>query len=243
MAHPGWHRATALAYGWGAGTIFVASLLYFLYFYFWQLGRAATAALSPPAALLVDLALFTVFALHHSVMARARAKQSLARIVPPEFERATFVWLASLLFIGVCAGWQRLPGDIYDVAPPPGWILYAVQLGGIVFMLRAAARLDVLYLAGVRQVQQAYASRPSSATPLQISGSYQLVRHPIYLGWVLIVFATPRMTVDRLAFAVISTAYLMIGTLFEERALEREFGESYREYKQRVRWRFIPGVY
>jgi methanethiol S-methyltransferase len=242
MADSGWRRTAGLAYAWGAGAVFVASLLYFVYFYFVQLGRPHIPVLSRPAALLVDSGLFTVFSLHHSIMARARAKQWFARLAAPELERPTFVWFSSVLFTIVCTAWQHLSGDVYTVAAPLGWVLFALQLGGITFTLRAAARLDVLYLAGVRQVRQAYGI-DRTAEPLQISGGYRLVRHPIYLGWVVMVFAAPHMTIDRLAFAIISTLYLVIGTPFEERALEREFGESYREYKRTVRWRFIPGLY
>jgi protein-S-isoprenylcysteine O-methyltransferase Ste14 len=236
-------RLAALAYAWGAGAVFVTSLLYLLYFYFLQLDRPRTEPVFPAAAFLIDLSLFALFALHHSVMARVSAKAWFARRSAPELERATFVWVASLIFIVVCAAWRHVPGDLYRADPPLRWILLAVQLTGIVVVVESAARLDVLDLAGVRQVQAAEGMHAPAATPLQITGGYRLVRHPIYFGWVLMVFGSPHMTMDRLAFAAISTAYLMIGTVFEERGLEREFGESYREYKRKVRWRFIPGLY
>jgi protein-S-isoprenylcysteine O-methyltransferase Ste14 len=40
-----------------------------------------------------------------------------------------------------------------------------------------------------------------------------------------------------------STLYLVLATPIEERSLEQEFGESYREYRRKVRWRIVPGVY
>ena len=86
---------------------------------------------------------------------------------------------------------------------------------------------------------------PSAAehAPLTISGPYRWLRHPIYLGWVMFVFAAPTMTSGRLLFATISTLYLIVAIPFEERSLTSEFGPAYREYQRKVRWRLVPGVW
>jgi protein-S-isoprenylcysteine O-methyltransferase Ste14 len=78
---------------------------------------------------------------------------------------------------------------------------------------------------------------------MQTDGAYRLVRHPIYFGWVLMVFGAPAMTASRLLFAAISTLYLIVAIPFEERSLTKEFGAAYRDYQRRVRWRLIPGVW
>jgi protein-S-isoprenylcysteine O-methyltransferase Ste14 len=97
--------------------------------------------------------------------------------------------------------------------------------------------IDPLELAGIR--------RPGTAGPsaLQITGPYRLVRHPLYLGWMLIVFGAAHMTGDRLAFASITSLYLVIAIPWEERSLERAFGDAYRRYQVDVRWRAIPYVF
>ena len=82
----------------------------------------------------------------------------------------------------------------------------------------------------------------AEATPRQ-RAYYKLVRHPIYFGWVLVVFGTPHMTGDRLAFAVMTTAYLVVAVPFEERSLARSFGEAYARYQRDVKWRMIPFIY
>ena len=84
---------------------------------------------------------------------------------------------------------------------------------------------------------------PVPHVPLQTHGVYGFVRHPVYFAWVLMVIGTPHMTMTRLTFAVISTAYLAIAIPFEERGLLDVFGSEYREYQKRVRWRMIPGLY
>jgi protein-S-isoprenylcysteine O-methyltransferase Ste14 len=79
--------------------------------------------------------------------------------------------------------------------------------------------------------------------PLETRGLYGFVRHPLYFGWALFVFAAPDMTLTRFSFAVISTAYLAAAIPFEERSLGRIFGSQYEAYKKRVRWRMLPGIY
>jgi protein-S-isoprenylcysteine O-methyltransferase Ste14 len=86
------------------------------------------------------------------------------------------------------------------------------------------------------------AERPTT-TALELGGPYAWLRHPIYLGWVLLVFAAPTMTSGRLLFSTISTLYIAAAIPFEERGLVAEFEQSYRDYQARVRWRLLPGLW
>jgi protein-S-isoprenylcysteine O-methyltransferase Ste14 len=225
---------------WLGGAAFVASLLYFLYFYFVLLGRPVSGSdwLTP---VIFNVMLFSVFAIHHSIMPRKTAKDWLLRALPSYLDRTVYVWISSALLAIVCLLWRPVPGVLYSVHGGWAWLLYVVQVAGIGLTIRASARLDVLELAGVRQVFST--RRPRAAVPLQVRGPYSLVRHPVYLGWVMMVFGTPEMTASRFTFAVVSTLYLALAVPLEERSLDQAFGESYREYKRRVRWRFIPGIY
>jgi protein-S-isoprenylcysteine O-methyltransferase Ste14 len=158
-------------------------------------------------------------------------------------ERSLYTWVATLLFVLVCALWQAMPRELYHLeglAAAPG---YAVQVAGILLTARGAARLDVLDLAGVRPLLDARGGRPREHVPLETRGVYGFVRHPLYFGWALLVFGAPHMTCTRLTFAVISTAYLAVAIPFEERSLSRVFGGEYEAYKRQVRWRMLPGIY
>lgn len=197
---------------------------------------------TPPAegplltGLLVNTVLFGIFALHHSVMAREPVKAALARLVPPTLERPIYVWVASLLFILACLAWWPIAGVCYRIPPPWSWLIGALQLAGGVLTLDAARRIDVRVLAGLRP-------EPATDGQLVARGTYRVVRHPIYLGWVLLVWAASDMTMGRLVFAVISTSYLVIAVPFEERSLRRRFGPAYDAYRRQVRWRIVPGLY
>jgi protein-S-isoprenylcysteine O-methyltransferase Ste14 len=76
-----------------------------------------------------------------------------------------------------------------------------------------------------------------------VAGLYGLVRHPLYLGWALMVFGAPDMTATRALFAVVSTGYLALAIPWEERGLLLTFGAGYAAYQRQVRWRMLPWIY
>jgi len=78
---------------------------------------------------------------------------------------------------------------------------------------------------------------------LRTGGVFRVVRHPLYLGFVLAVVPTHHMTGDRLIFAAVMVIYLALAMRWEERGLAATFGEGYERYRAAVRWRLIPGIY
>jgi protein-S-isoprenylcysteine O-methyltransferase Ste14 len=235
-------RPGALAFAWSGALLFATSLLVFLHAYLVTFGHQAADEPALPN-IWFDVGLFTFFALHHSLLARSGAKTLIARIVHPELERATYVWASSLLLIVVCRWWRAVPGELYRLTGPLAVGGYLIQFTGIVLTARSASAIDVLDLAGVRPVLDAREGRQAAHVPLETAGLYGFVRHPLYFAWVLFVFGTPHMTMTRFVFATVSTVYLAVAIPFEERSLIRLFGEEYRHYRRRVRWRMIPGLY
>ena len=234
-------RTGALAFAWFGALLFATSLGIFFYCYFVTYGRTA-----PPGPALRDAAmnagLFTIFALHHSLLARPRAKAIVSRLVSPALERAVYTWTASLLFMAVCLLWRPMPGELYHLRGPLALLGMAVQAAGIVLTARGSSAIGALELAGVRAARDG--ARPTAVPPpLQTSGLYGFVRHPLYFAWVLVVFGAPHMTATRFVFAVVSTAYLALAIPFEERGLIRTFGQDYLDYRRKVRWRMLPGLY
>jgi protein-S-isoprenylcysteine O-methyltransferase Ste14 len=227
---------------WGGGVVFVASLAYFLYSYLVRFGVPAASG-SASRAIAVDVALFTAFALHHSLFARLRLKTLVTRLAGPVLERSVYTWVASLLFLVVCGWWQPVPGLVYRLDGGWRWLGYGVQVAGMLLTHLGSRQLDALDLAGIRQVRDAGRGVAPARPPLVTTGVFRLVRHPLYFGWALLVFGAPTMTATRLVFAIVSTLYLMIAIPFEERALVHLFGPEYAAYRARVRWRMFPGIY
>ena len=229
--------ARAPLVAWLGGALFVVSLGVFLYCYFAGFGSSgAPSGLARPIG--ENVALFTAFALHHSVLARSGVKRSLEPYLPPALERTAYVWIASLLFLVVCLGWQTVPGELYRQSGLAAGAHWLVVLSGVWLTARAARILDPLDLAGIRQ-----ASGHPSSTDFKLAGPYLQLRHPIYLGWMLLVFGVPHMTATRFVFAVVSTLYLVVAIPFEERSLVETLGDEYRDYQRQVRWRLLPGVW
>jgi methanethiol S-methyltransferase len=235
LARPGPQLVFAVA----GALVFVGSLFYFVARYAWGMDGVPTGAAAP--AVFFNVVLFSVFALHHSIFARSGAKGWVRRTFPPSLERSVYVWIASLLFIAVCGLWQPVPGLAWEVQGSGRTVMQLGQLGVAIFILTAARRLDVLDLAGVLPVLDLGRDAPPPA--LDVHGPYALVRHPIYLGWILFVALAPRMNGTRLLFAVVSSAYLFLAVPFEEKDLKRTFGKAYDDYARTVRWRIVPYLY
>jgi protein-S-isoprenylcysteine O-methyltransferase Ste14 len=229
----------AIAFGWGGAALFVASLAFFLYAYLVRFGPAA----APPGKwfppVVIDVALFSVFALHHSLLARSSLKAQVRRVVPPILERSLYTWIASGLFLLVCWWWQPVPGVLYRLDGAWRWLAYGVQAAGILLVFLGSRALDGLDLAGVRPLMRARADH----VPLMTTGVFGVVRHPLYFGWTLLVFGAADMTATRAVFAIVSAGYCAVAIPWEERGLVDVFGQAYDEYRKKVRWRMIPGVY
>ena len=234
-------------FAWLGGALFVASLAFCAYLYFFR--WAGTDLRGGWHAAGIDALLLVVFSAHHSVFAREGVKRRLAQVIPERLLRSIYVWVAALLLIATCALWQPIGGAVFATHGVRTVLHVVVQLIGVWFIAKAVGTIDPLDLAGIRQVRlepdttgTADRQKPA-ATGLQVTGPYRVVRHPLYFGWMLVVFGAARMTGDRFAFAILTTIYLVIAIPWEERSLIAAFGGEYERYKQAVKWRMVPYVY
>jgi protein-S-isoprenylcysteine O-methyltransferase Ste14 len=185
-------------------------------------------------AVSVDLALWLLFGLQHSLLARRSVKQSLARFAPPDLERSTFVLTTGLVLGLMLWQWRALPASIWHIdAQPWGtliWLLYGTGWAVAVAATFITSHPEFL---GLRQA--GWFPRPADGPAgLTRRSMYALVRHPMMTGLLLAFWATPVMTVGHLLFALAGSGYIAIGVHFEERDLRREFGADYDEYARQV---------
>jgi protein-S-isoprenylcysteine O-methyltransferase Ste14 len=233
---------TARLFAWVGAGLFVLSLSYFIYRYWVAFGRPTDGPLGA-GVVVWNVVLFSVFALHHTVFARERIRRALTQALGA-LERSFYVWVASLLFIAVCRLWLPLPGMVWEVEGAARFILIFLQIGGITFSVYSAAAIDIWELAGIRQLNyQLPTTNSQKEFEFKTTGPYGLVRHPIYLGWFLIVFAVGTMTTTRFVFAVVSCVYLLLAIPFEERSLRRSTSGAYDRYMQKVPRKLVPGLY
>lgn len=224
----------------GGLLFFVEALLYFAYRYAVVFGRDLGGPIDP-RPIIVNVVLFTLFALHHSLFARDTIRKRVTRTVGG-LERSTYVWISSALFVAVCAWWQPVAGAVWRIDEPAVvWLMRATQVVGVWLTLRSALMIDFFELAGARQIWGV--QKDPLSTTFTTSGPYGWVRHPIYAGWFLFVFAVPLMTMTRLVFAITSSLYLLIAIPFEERSLRNSSAGAYERYMEQVRWKLLPHVF
>ena len=174
------------------------------------LRRPSLPASDSPQALLFDLMLILLFGLQHSGLA--------GRV-----NRAVFVTTSGLVLVLISIFWRDAGPVFWQL---PFWLSVAIALLGSTITAIAAFSLNALELLGLRDE----GSNPEFREPVL----HRYVRHPIYAGSILVFFAVPVMTADRMLFAVGMTIYILIGIQFEERKLLRLLGPVYSDYRRRV---------
>jgi methanethiol S-methyltransferase len=226
-----------LAYGGLSYVLFFLTFLYAIGF----LGNLAvpksldSGPTEPwPIALAVDLALLSLFAVQHSLMARQGFKRLLTRFIPVAAERSTYVLVSSLALMLLFWQWRPLGGVIWDVENPAGRaLLYAGFAFGWALVLAATFAINHFDLFGLRQTWRAFLGQPQSELLFKTPFLYRIVRHPLYVGWLFAFWCTPTMTVTHLLFAVMTSAYILVAIQLEERDLMRAHPE-YAGYRRAV---------
>lgn len=191
---------------------------------------------SLPQAVSIDVALILLFGLQHSIMARPGFKDAWTRIVPRELERSAYVLIASAVLALLMWRWRPIPTPLLWHADT-GWSIalgWSIMGGGVAVLLWATFLIDHFELLGLRQGWLALLGRPQRAPDFVTPYLYKVVRHPQYLGWLLIFWGTPTMTGGHLLFAAAMSVYILVAMRFEERDLVRHIGPTYERYRRQV---------
>ena len=231
------HRTAVLLYGTAAYVGFPTTFAYAAGFVGnFLVPKSIDSVATVPfwTALLVNTGLLGLFAVQHSVMARPFFKRWLTRFIPVAAERSTYTLASSLALIAIFRFWQPMGGVVWQVDNEIGRaLLYGGLAFGWLLVLVTSFLINHFDLFGLRQVWLYYRNRPYTALRFVKPGPYQLVRHPLYVGWLFAFWCTPTMSAAHLFFAVMTAGYILVGIYFEERDLQDAHPE-YAEYKRRT---------
>ena len=185
-------------------------------------------------ALLINLGLLGIFAIQHSVMARPVFKRWITRFIPVAIERSTFTLVSSLALINLFAFWEPMGGLVWNIVNPVGVSLMYVGFAfGWLLVLVCTFLINHFDLFGLRQVWLNFRNKPYTPLEFKLPFAYRIVRHPMYVGWFFAFWCTPVMTLAHLAFAIATSAYILIAIQLEERDLLDAHPE-YRQYRKHV---------
>ena len=199
-----------------------------------------TNPMPPSLGALVDLFLIALFGIQHSVMARQGFKEKWTRFIPEPIERSTYVLFASIMLIILFVFWQPLPAVIWSLEGSAGVpILIAISFLGWGIVLISTFLINHFHLFGLTQAIAHLTAQEKSELHFRTPLFYKLVRHPLYLGFLIAFWAAPVMTVGHLLFSIGMTVYIFIGIWHEERDLSIQFGARYQQYK-RTTSKIIP---
>lgn len=202
--------------------------------------QAPTLPAAP--AIAIDVALLLAFAAQHSVMARQWFKRAWTRLVPEAVERSTYVLVSSAAMALLFAAWQGVGPAIWHTEGFARTAVIAIYLGGWALVFVATCLIDHFELFGLRQAFRAFRGRLHTPPAFRTPWLYRWVRHPLYVGWLVVFWAAPTMTVGHLVAAAAVTGYILVAIRLEERDLLRFHGDDYARYRQAVpmlipRWR------
>jgi protein-S-isoprenylcysteine O-methyltransferase Ste14 len=237
-------RSITFIYGVAVYAVSVAILLYLIGFVGNVLvQKSIDSGMQGPVGLtvVINLALLSIFALQHSIMARPAFKRVWTKIMPKPAERSTYILMTCVALILIFLFWRPLPTTVWDASNTlAGTVLTVLFWVGWFVVLASTFMIDHFDLFGLKQIYANLRKRQEDQPNFVKTGFYRLVRHPIMTGFLIAFWAAPTMTVGHLLFTLVTTGYVVIAVLrLEEKDLIVEIGEEYLAYRREVP-AFVP---
>lgn len=228
--------ATAVVIGAGALTAFLWHL------YAGPLNRVALG-MGETERLVFNTFLSSLFFLQHSGMIRRSFRRRIGGFVRSHYQGAAYTVASGSVLGGVVAFWQGSDIILLHVDGLPALVMRTAYFLSILGTCWGMVALGAIDMFGVDPIVRKLKAKPSMSMPFTVAGPYRWVRHPLYLFMIVLFWSCPQVTVDRLLFNILWTAWMVIGTLLEERDLVADFGDSYRRYQSTVPMIVPTGIF
>jgi protein-S-isoprenylcysteine O-methyltransferase Ste14 len=189
---------------------------------------------SDPVVLLWDAFLSMAFFLQHSGMVRKAFRARMAVFIPSRYQGAIYSIVSGVVLIIVVVLWQRSEIQLLRLEGLLLWIARGCSLLAIMLFAWGIHALDSFDAFGLRPIKSHMRGQSDQPIPFVVRGPYRWVRHPLYLCVLVLIWASPELTADRLLFNVLWTGWILLGTILEETDLLADFGDDYRDYQRKV---------
>lgn len=169
-------------------------------------------------------------------MARPAFKAWWIKIVGKAGERSTYVLFSSLALILLFWQWIPIKTVIWEVRNETiSLALTGLFLVGLSVVLLSTFMINHFDLFGLKQVYENMLGKKPVDPQFATKYFYGLVRHPIMLGFLIMLWAVPKMTVGHLFFSIGATVYIFIAVKYlEEKDLRDMIGQQYIDYQKKV---------
>jgi protein-S-isoprenylcysteine O-methyltransferase Ste14 len=222
----------------------VVSLLLWMVFLFYGSMNLVNLSLGEIAGLGLNAFLSLAFFIQHSMMLRRSFRQWLAKFTRAEYHGALFTIASGLVLLILVVFWQE---SAYVLATPQGiirWLMRAVFILAILGSYWGFRVLGSFDAFGLSPILNNLRGTDPPQMPFVVRGPYRWVRHPLYFFCLLLIWSCPDLSLDRLLYNVLWSAWILVGSVLEERDLLADFGEPYRDYQRKVPmlipWRIRP---
>lgn len=221
-------RFLLILFGLATHVLFAVTVWYVYFF------LKGTEPPGPAGPLSIDVLLCLQFALVHSALLHPRVREPLSRYVPPPFYGLMYCVATSLGLLATIFAWQSSPIVYWRLSGMPQALITAGYLGSWLLLLYSIGLTGFGWQTGFTPWWHWLRGLPPPARNFRPRGLYLWLRHPVYVGFLGLIWFTPVMTADRAILTGIWSTYVFVGSWLKDRRLAHYIGTEYREYQARV---------
>ncbi|NUM56419.1 MAG: DUF1295 domain-containing protein [Candidatus Hydrogenedentes bacterium] len=196
-------------------------------------------------ALLTNVLLILQFPILHSFFLSKNGRLILAKIVPgglgADLATTTFAFIGALQLLAAFGLWSPSGVTIFEAKGSWYWCMLALYLGSWLFLIKALTDAGLGLQTGYMGWSSVVRGRKPQHNGFPTHGLFRVCRHPVYLGFALVMWTAPVLTLDGLALAAGWTLYCLIGPKLKEARYRGWYGDRYAEYCATVPY-FLPRI-
>ncbi len=226
------HLARLLGWSIGIGTHLLFAFTVWHLFFFLRDGRPAPE--SPGPFVVVDGLLSLAFVIPHSLLLWPPCSQRLKRWIRAEFYGCLYCVVTCVSLLVLFHNWRGASGVVWDLQGTARRFVQGAFVFSWVALFYSLHLTGLGYQTGLTQWWHWVQRRRLPRREFHARGIYRVMRHPVYLSFLGLIWFTPRMSYDHAILTGIWTVYIFLGSYLKDERLEFYLGDSYRQYRQKV---------